>query len=60
MEKRNKYRVVKTGLIIKVRMVLDEVYRVQGKYDNDGMPSYIFRSAQMVMPDQHANFNIRK
>jgi hypothetical protein len=59
-EKWNRYRISKSGIVIKVRLVLNEVYRIQGKYDNDGMPMYIFNSAQMVVPDKHGNSNIRR
>lgn len=58
-EKWNRYRINKTGAILKVKLVLNEVYRVQGKYDNDGMPSYIFNSTQLIIPDKHSNPNVR-
>jgi len=58
-EKWNKYRIVKTGVVLKVKLILNEAYRVQGRYDNDGMPAYLFNSTQMVIPDKHANTNFR-
>jgi len=58
-EKWNKYQIVKSGVVLKVKLILNEVYRVQGRYDTDGMPCYLFNSTQMILPDKHANTNIR-
>lgn len=58
-ERWNRYRIIKTGMVLKVKLILNEIYRVQGRYDNDSMPSYLFNSTQMVVPDKHADTNIR-
>lgn len=58
-EKWNKYRIVKSGIVLKVKLLLNEVYRVQGRYDTDGMPAYLFNSTQMILPDKHANTSIK-
>lgn len=58
-EKWNKYRIIPTGVVVKVKLVLDEVYRVEGRYDNDGMPAYVITSSPLVLPDKSADKNIR-
>ena len=55
----NKYRILQNGLVLKVKMVLDEAVRIQDKFDNDGMPQYVFRSSPLMTPDRRANSNIR-
>lgn len=50
-EKWSKYRIKKTGLILKVKLVLHEAYRIDGRFDNDGMPAYVFTSGPLLIPD---------
>lgn len=54
----NRYRILSTGLVLKVKMVLDEAVRVPDRFDNDGMPQYVFRSSPLVMPDRRANSSL--
>jgi hypothetical protein len=46
----NVYRVVKTGDIIKLKMVVSEVYRVRDIYDQNGEPYYIVIWGPTVAP----------
>lgn len=57
-EKWNKYRIRTTGIVIKVKLVLHEAFRIQGRFDNDGMPAYIFSSGPLVVPDRKSNITI--
>lgn len=58
-EKWGKYRILSTGVVLKVKMVVDDAIRLDGKFDNDGMPQYVLHSTAMVLPDRHANTDHR-
>lgn len=58
-EQWNKYRILSTGIVLKVKLVVDDVVRIENKYDNDGMPQFIFHSTPLVLPDRHASTNVR-
>jgi len=58
-EQWNKYRILSTGVVLKVKLVVDDAVRIENKYDNDGMPQFVFHSTPMVVPDRHANTNVR-
>jgi len=58
-EQWNKYRILSTGVVLKVKLVVDDAVRMENRYDNDGMPQFIFHSAPIVIPDRHANTNVR-
>ena len=51
-EKWNKYRLKKSGGIVKVKMVVHDAFRIPGRFDNDGMPAYIFTSGPLVVPEK--------
>ena len=58
-EKWNKYRIPKLGVTMKVKLIVDDVVRIDGKFDKDGMPQYIFRTTPMILPDRRSNPNDR-
>ncbi len=58
-EKWNKYRILKLGVVIKVKLIVDDTLRIDNKFDNDGMPQYVFRSTPMILPDRRSNPNDR-
>ncbi len=58
-ERWNKYRIPQLGVVIKVKLVVDDAIRIDGKFDNDGMPQYVFHSTPLVLPDRRANPNDR-
>jgi hypothetical protein len=49
-EKWNVYRIIKNGKIVKAKLVVDEVYRLQDEYDQMSMPSYEVTSSQLIVP----------
>ncbi len=59
-EKWNKYRIIKSGLIVKVKLVLHEAYRVSDRFDSDGMPAYVFTSGPLLIPDKMKNPNFKQ
>ncbi len=46
-ERWNEY-LLDDGTILKVKLVLTNVYRVEGQYDADGNPVYILQSTNVV------------
>lgn len=55
----NRYRIIKTGVVLKVKLVVDDAVRLADKFDNDGMPQYVFHSSPLVIPDRHQDTNLR-
>lgn len=41
----NIYEIVKNGMIIRVKLVISEVYKIKGKFDQFGEPYYSIKSA---------------
>ncbi len=58
-ERWNKYRIPKLGVVIKVKLIVDDAIRIDGKFDNDGMPQYVFHSTPLLLPDRKSNPNDR-
>jgi hypothetical protein len=36
------------GSVVRVKTVVTEVYRIEGKYDAEGNPQYVLKSTQIV------------
>jgi len=49
-ERWNVYRIIKNGKILKAKLIVDEVYQLEGIYDAYGMPFYQISSAEMIVP----------
>jgi hypothetical protein len=46
----NVYRILNTGDRVKVKLVVTDVFRVKGQFDQNGEPYYIVTSGLMVSP----------
>lgn len=46
----NEY-VVEDGTLVRVKTVATEIIKVDGRYDDQGNPLYVFHSAQVVVVD---------
>ena len=44
----NIYRILQTGEIIRVKLIVADVYRVKGYYDAEGEPYYIIKSGPLI------------
>lgn len=58
-EQWNRYRILRTGMVLKVKLVVSDAMRLTDKFDADCMPQYVFRSAPMIVPDQTENSSRR-
>ena len=52
-EKWSIYRIAKNGEILKAKLIVDEVHKIDGIYDNYGLPLYQINSAELVMPSKN-------
>jgi hypothetical protein len=52
-EKWNVYRIIKNDKIVKAKLVVDEVYRLQDEYDQMSMSSYEVTASQLIVPAKH-------
>jgi len=50
-EKWNVYRILRSGQIIRMRLIVNRIQRVKDRFDKDGMPFYIINSGPMVVLD---------
>jgi len=44
----NVYEVIKNGLVIRIKLVFSEVYKVKDVYDQFGEPYYIVKNGPMI------------
>ena len=44
----NIYRITETGEILRVKLIVTDVFRVRGRYDSDGEPYYVIQSGSLV------------
>jgi hypothetical protein len=49
-ERWNVYRIIKNGKIVKVKLVVDEIYKIEGLYEPSGLPSYQITSSELIVP----------
>ena len=56
-ERWNKYRLLRTGIVIKVKMVISDAFRIPDRYDKDCMPQYVFTSSPMILPENQQTPN---
>jgi hypothetical protein len=56
-ERWNRYRILRTGQIVRMRLMVTEIRRIIDRYDNDGLPFYLVASGMsiMVTPPQASN-----
>ena len=48
-EKWNRYRILRTGQSVRLRLMTTEIRRVIDRYDNDGLPFYLINSGMSIM-----------
>ena len=44
----NIYKIAETGEIIRVKLIVTDVFRVRGRYDADGEPYYVIQSGSLI------------
>lgn len=44
----NIYRIVRTGEVIRIKLIVTDIYRLKGYYDMDGEPYYVIQSGPLV------------
>lgn len=44
----NIYKVVRTGELLRVKLIVTDVYRLRGYYDSEGEPFYVIHSGSLV------------
>ena len=52
-EKWNIYRISKNGEILKTKLIVDEVHKIDDTYDPYGLPLYQINSAELVVPSKN-------
>jgi len=53
----NKYRIPQLGIIVKMKLLVDEAVRIDNTFDSDWMPRYTFRSTLVVLPVSKKNIS---
>ena len=48
-EKWNKYRILRTGQVIKVKLTITEIHRITDRFDKDGIPFYLITAGPTVV-----------
>jgi hypothetical protein len=49
-ERWNVYRIIKNGRMVKVKLVVDEIYKIEGLYEPTGLPTYQITSSELIVP----------
>jgi hypothetical protein len=49
-ERWNIYRIIKNGRIVKVKLVVDEIYKIEGLFEPTGLPTYQITSSELIVP----------
>jgi len=49
-ERWNEYKIVQTGEIFKIKLVVSDVYRLPDRFDSEGEPIYIIRNTLAIVP----------
>ena len=51
-ERFNRYRILRTGQLVRVRLTVAEIKRVTDRFDNEGLPFYLVTSSPTILMNQ--------
>lgn len=52
-EKFNVYRILKTGHVVKLKLVVTKFSRIVDRYDKDGLPFYLLNNGPMIVMEKN-------
>ena len=47
------YSILKNGQVIKTKLIVDEIFKLEDRYDAKGLPSYEINSGEMIVPSNN-------
>src|SRR6266498_4679168 len=50
-ERWNRYRILRTGQTVRIRLMVSDIRRITDRFDNDGLPFYLVTSTPSILVD---------